>query len=587
MSDGLNKPSNQSLRPGGAETGADTPGGASQPASPEISSRLSRTPWIGFGSGSGRTAETWVALALTAVIICLHIARAANGGGLWRDEAATAHLADAFSVKYVIRNAQFEVFPLLLPAALHAYGWIAGVSDLALRIFGTLVGIFIIGALWLNMALVRRGVPLLGLALLGFNGDVIQWGDAIRGYGLGILLILLTAGLMWRVVERPSGWRIGAALLGAIGSVQTLFGNSVLLLAIGGGLAALALRRGRQREAGIVMLIGFAAALSLLPYWAPLHHLREWDIVVRTPTSVGDHYGFLNRNLSASSGWGGMVWPGMVLAALVLSGAGQFKRNPLIRAEADRDVLLFSGLALAAGVAGTFCFLETSGYAGAPWYFLGLLGLAATLLDFIFDTLRPHAWARNIRLTLVLFIAGISVFPVWQQVRVRQSNLDLLAARLTQAAAKEDLVVVDPFYLGVSFGRYYRGPAPWLTVPPIQAHEVYRLDLVKSKMMMADQDQVTKPIRDRITETLGRGHRVWWVGWGWYPPPSEAPPPLPPAPNSATGWGSGPYLQTWSQQVAAFLLTHAKRMEDVPIASDRPVNWLENVSLEAFGGMGQ
>ena len=160
---------------------------------------------------------------------------------------------------------------------------------------------------------------------------------------------------VWRPEQLP------AALLGAIGSVQTLFGNSVLLLAIGGGLAALALRRGRQREAGIVMLIGFAAALSLLPYWAPLHHLREWDIVVRTPTSVGDHYGFLNRNLSASSGWGGMVWPGMVLAALVLSGAGQFKRNPLIRAEADRDVLLFSGLALAAGVAGTFCFLETSG----------------------------------------------------------------------------------------------------------------------------------------------------------------------------------------------------------------------------------
>ena len=95
--------------------------------------------------GSGRTVETWVAIALTTVIIGLHIVRAANAGGLWRDEAATAHLASAFSVKYLVHSVQFETFPLLLPAVLHAYSWIAGASDLALRIFGTLVGISIIG----------------------------------------------------------------------------------------------------------------------------------------------------------------------------------------------------------------------------------------------------------------------------------------------------------------------------------------------------------------------------------------------------------------------------------------------------------
>ena len=74
------------------------------------------------------------------------------------------------------------------------------------------------------------------------------------------------------------------------------------------------------------------------------------------------------------------------------------------------------------------------------------------------------------------------------------------------------------------------------------------------------------------------------VGWGWYPPVTEAPPPLPQAPNSATRWDNGAYLITWSQQVTAFLLTHAKRMEDVPIPSDHPVNWLENVSLAVFEG---
>ena len=553
-----------------------------KPGWAETPSGLSRM--LGFGFGWAEPTGTWVAIGLTAVIICLHIARGAKGGGLWRDEVATAHLASAFSVKYAISNVKHDAFPSLLPAVLHAYGWIAGGSDVALRVFGTLVGIGIIGALWLNMGWVRCGVPLLGLALLGFNGDFIQWGDALRGYGLGILLMLLTVGLLWRVVERPSGWRVGAALLSAIGSVQTLFGNAVLLLAIGCGLAATALRGGRRREAGLVMLVGLAAALSLLVYWEPLHRLREWDMVIRTPTTVGGHYRYLDGNLSVSGGWGGMVWPGLALAGLALAGAGQFKRNPLIRAEGDRDVLLFAGLALGAGVAGTFWFLETAGYAGAPWYFMGLIGLAATLLDFMFDTLRPQGWARNIRLTLVLLMAGTAVGPAWQQVRMRQTNMDLLAARLGQAAAKEDLVVVDPFFLASAFGRYYRGRAPWQTVPPIQAHEVYRLDLIKAEMMVADQMQVTQAVRDRIGETLARGHRVWWVGWGWFAPTSEAPPLLPPAPNPATGWNSGPYLETWSQRVIAFLLTHAKRMEDVPIESDRRVNSSEDVSLVVFGG---
>ena len=558
--------------------------GSNRSSSTEASPGPRHAPPFGLSSGAGRAAETWVAIALTLIIICLHIARAVNAGGLWRDEAATAHLAAAFSVSYVINQAQFEVFPLLLPAVLHAYSWIAGGSDPALRVFGAVVGVSIIAALWLNMGFFRRGVPLLGLALLGFNGDVIQWGDAIRGYGLGMMLILLAAGLMWRVVERPSAWRTGAALLAAIGSVQALFGNTFLLLAIGCGLAAVALRRGARREAAIIVFIGFTAALSLLPYWAPLHRLRELDIVIRTPTSIAGHYGFLHRNLAASGAWGGILWPGVVIAALGLTIAGQFKRNPLVPTESDRDMLLFSGIALAVGVAGTFYFLATSGYAGAPWYFLGLLVLTATLLDLVFDTLRAHRWARNARLTLVLLVAAAAIFPAWQRVKVRQSNADLVAARLSHQAGKEDLVLVDPFYLGISFSRYYRGPAPWLTVPPITAHEVYRIDLIKSAMTMADQDQVTKPIRDRIAATLAGGHRVWVVGWGWYPPVAEAPAPLPPAPNSDAGWHNGPYLCTWSQQVTAFLLTHAKRIEDVPIQSDRPVSWLENMSVAVFGG---
>ena len=52
--------------------------------------------------------------------------------------------------------------------------------------------------------------------------------------------------------------------------------------------------------------------------------------------------------------------------------------------------------------------------------------------------------------------------------RVRFTNIDLVAARLNKLVAKEDFVIVTPWYYGISFERYYRGPGDWVTVPPSQ-----------------------------------------------------------------------------------------------------------------------
>ena len=114
------------------------------------------------------------------------------------------------SLSDLLCNFQHEAFPPLVPALLRIVVSISGNSDLALRIFGTLVGLAIIAALWWNLGLVRRSVPLLGLALLGFNSALIQWGDSVRGYGLGTLFIILTLGLIWRVVEKPT-FEVGAS----------------------------------------------------------------------------------------------------------------------------------------------------------------------------------------------------------------------------------------------------------------------------------------------------------------------------------------------------------------------------------------
>ena len=136
-----------------------------------------------------KKAELVVAIALAGVAIWLHVARAMNAGGLWRDEAGAAQVALRPSVQEMAEVFQHEAFPLLFPLTVRTYAAVAGTSDAAFRVFGLLVGLGLIALLWLNARTVSRDLPVLSLALVGINSLVLQWGDSIRGYGLGTLLV--------------------------------------------------------------------------------------------------------------------------------------------------------------------------------------------------------------------------------------------------------------------------------------------------------------------------------------------------------------------------------------------------------------
>jgi hypothetical protein len=273
-----------------------------------------------FNLVPSRKAGIWTAALLTGVIVCFHALRLAEAGGLWRDEAGAVQLATMPMAMDVIRYFPHEAFPLGFPTLVRTYVGIAGDSDMAWRIFGMGVGISIILALWLNMWVVRRGVPLLSLALLGFNGDFIQWGDSMRGYGPGIVLMLVTVALMWRVLEQPTHWRVAAAAFSAVASVQCLFHNAVLLLASCLGVIAVASRRGEKRQIALLLGIGVVAAASLLPYWGPLNKAQEWDMLIHYPVDLEYLCANLIVTLSASGWWNSWTW----MFLFVLGGACSF-----------------------------------------------------------------------------------------------------------------------------------------------------------------------------------------------------------------------------------------------------------------------
>ena len=213
-----------------------------------------------------------------------------------------------------------------------------------------------------------------------------------------------------------------------------------------------------------------------------------------------------------------------------------------------------------------------------------MMALAALLLDFIFDTLRQQPWARVARLVLALVVAGTSLPLAWRQVQERQTNVDLIAAKLGQLAAKEDLIVVSLWPNGISFERYYRGAAPWMTIPPLDFHQFHRYDLVKAQMTQADQDEPVKPLLQKISETLQGGHRVWVAGLLAVGGPGDPLMHLSPAPDPQRGWHDVAYSRSWSMKTASYLRAVARHRQPVPIACPEQVNPLEDLQVNVFDG---
>jgi hypothetical protein len=190
-----------------------------------------------------------------------------------------------------------------------------------------------------------------------------------------------------------------------------------------------------------------------------------------------------------------------------------------------------------------------------------------------------------LRIVFLVEMMVLNAGPAWVEAHTRRSNLDVVAAFLSHNASAGDLIVVQNAWEGITFNRYYRGRAQWLSVPPIDSHEAHRIDLVMAEM---NQPEAMTPVLRAITNTLTSGHHVWVVGsipiarWKDARP---GPTPLPPLPSEmSTGWWLGSYLDWWNQQVTALLLDHAQQGKVETIAAPGPVNHFENVSVAQFTG---
>ena len=546
------------------------------------------------------------ALIGTAFSAMLLVLTAMNAGPLWRDETNTFNLAHMPSLRDIWHNLQFDSCPLLWPLLVRGWGMLGLTDgDMGIRILGLGIGLFFLTSLWLCQRWMGGRAPSLSIALLGGLPAFIFIVGANRAYGLAGCLLVLSFGKIWRVLESPTKSRILSAGFICLLFAQCIYYDVILLGAMLAAGALVAIRRQQWKILWTMAGIGLVASASLFIY-LPIIRQEEYLSCSRLPflnvavaILLKGLHGALAARSSANPGgangpqiwiWIALLLAGIVVAVLIQRTRVQQTPKPEGSSKSENrepsDLALFCLMSIVLGIIGYIGFLLKLRYFVQPWYYLEILTLCAISLDGILSANWPALipWGL-MRIGFLAVMMILNAVPAWAEAHTRRSNLDVVAAFLSHKASVGDLIVVQDAWEGITFNRYYRGQAQWLTVPPIDSREVHRTDLVMAEM---NQPEAMTPVLAAITNTLASGHHVWLVGsipvarWEDAPPGPTA---LPPPPSEMpTGWWQGSYMLWWNQQVTTLLLDHAQEEKTETIAAPGPVSHFEDASVVRFTG---
>jgi hypothetical protein len=527
-----------------------------------------------------RHLELGLALALLVALIAVRVSFVGHAGALWRDEVTSVNVASAPSTWAMLGLLDNDSFPAAWSLVLRS--WIAvglGRTDFSLRLLGLAMGLGIVGMLWWTGRRLHCDVPLISMVLFGLSPTVFVYGSQVRGYGLGVLSLLFLAGALWRVVEEPSRRAIATALAAGLLSAHSLYASSILLFcfALAGGIVALRNRDGRI--AGILLGIGVVTAGSILPYVRTFTRIREWNVILQGELDLWWLFG----KFSGAVGGTRMLVIWVVLLALSIGACvWRLVRDDPSRPPREKDLALFLVLGTAGSLLGYIAYLKGLRVGTQSWYYLPPMVILAVFFDAaIHRAVRQSILGRVLRLGFVVGLGATIAGSAWRETHVRMTNIDRVAAEIESRCSPGDLVVLNPWYAGVTLQRYYRGTAPWVSVPDFDERRFQPFRAFKEKMT---EREPIKPVLDRITRTLRAGNRVWLAGGLPFLRNGERLEAIAPAPDGPAGWAMGPYHYVWLRQAAYLIQSRATRLESVPVPVEGPVNGFENLPLYVSEG---
>ena len=520
-----------------------------------------------------RQLEWTVATLLSMAVLFLLFVRATHAGALWRDECGTVQLALMPHISDILRNFQHQTLPPLFPLILRGEASLFSAADATWQSNRLWVGVVLIGIAWFNSRVMNHRAPLITVALLGLNSMFLFWG----AYAFLAIVPILAFGLSARLLVEPTRRRVIAAALAGILSVQLSINNLVVVLAIYLAAIIVCLTRRLYRLAGVFAAIALCCALSDIAYLKTYSAAADWAIVLKVPTSFqliwNDFRAALGRPYPVAP-W---IWCIAFLLAITAASWQLAKDRPK---PARRSPIVLFGLVLSIlAPLAYFLSVRLADRLTHPRHFLPIVALLAANLDLLMAELASINWLRLTRLGIAFTALVVLPFGAWPEMIQRQTNIDTVAQKLEHDAGPDDLIVINPSPLGISFNRYYHGSTPWMTIPPIQDHRIHRYDLVKSKMLEVDP---LREVLSAIRQTLQSNHRVWIVG-GARRPEENLPISLSPAPDPEFGWSARAYSNVWSLQLGDFLRTHVVK-GDVVISPVNNVSEIENVPLLVASG---
>jgi MFS family permease len=520
--------------------------------------------------------EIGFAVLMLLFLIALHLIVYRHSGGLWRDEVNSVNYVNSSSVFDFGTKFQSDSFPILWFLLLRAWVLLGfGGTDLALRGLGLIVGLGTLGALWHSGRKLGTRLPVLSLVLFTMTPFAFI-GDSLRAYGLGVVLIVLALSSMWRVLQNPTPRRMVVCAFFVILSVQCLYSNAFLILAICLGAAVVCLYRRRWKLVAFPLGTGLLAAASILPYLWTFSAIYKAHIVTKVKISPLSFFTKFQEAINLSKGLPSWVWVVIALLTAVFMIRLLVKsRHPSSIREKELALYLLTTMVIS--FLTYYVFIKTLSWTPQSWYFLPLIAVLAVIMDRAIDDIcNINPPGRIIRIACVMVIALLFLRTAEYSAYARRTNINALSAKLESLAGREDFIVLTRFYYGVSFARYYKGSAAWVTLPELADYSVHRYDLLKNKMMEKDP---IDPVLSKIAQTLQGGHKVWLVGGINLFRAGGIPQELPPAPHPVYGWSEDAYEANWLDLTAYTLQTHGQLLTTIPIPVDTHTSDLENLPL--------
>jgi hypothetical protein len=514
-----------------------------------------------------RRIEYIAGIILSLVGLVLLGIRATHAGPLWRDECDSVATATLPNFSELLRYFQFDSFPLPFALALRGYIAVVGNSDASLRVFGALVGISLLLVGWWSARGLRAGAPLVFLTLAALNPTFLTWGTTVRGYGIGSVMIVFAFAATANFLAHrttPNAFLMGLAFVAA---VQCLVINTALVFAICLGAIVVCFLGGDRKTACVIAGALGVTALSFVPYVATYFKMG-WHVLLQTNVTFTALWETFRDSLSARNSATALAWLALTLIAAI----------PWIMRLTKGTVSSLSTFAVLAALlslAGGCFFFKLLRYPPHQWYFLPFICLLASALELASSSFAASAAIRTVKLLVCVVAVTAMWWSNWPTLIARQSNIGLIANYLNSQAKSDDLIVVNPWFFGVSFNRYYRGVASWVTLPVLSEWRIHRYDLVQARM---SEDDPLKDLRPIIERTLRNGGRIYLVGGAHWLGKDDRPLVLPAAPRSEYGWSYVPYFVAWSQQIAEFLKAHVQTGAELPQLAEQ-INPEEDVPL--------